>query len=161
MMDSENRQCGSCALCCKIFDVPSLGKNAGDWCKHCTPGRASGCCNIHDQPRAAICGDFECAWKARPDVFSDHWYPLRSRMIVTADNIGWPIIKVTVDPSRQDSWRREPYLTEMRSWTKENACPVVILSGAKRFVIDLQGRVTEGAIGERVTRNGELVRSAE
>src|SRR5258708_27094970 len=33
------RECGSCTLCCKVYNIPEIGKAAGKWCKHCTPGK--------------------------------------------------------------------------------------------------------------------------
>ena len=41
---APGRECGACTLCCKVFDVPVLEKPAGQWCKHCLPGRG---CGIH------------------------------------------------------------------------------------------------------------------
>jgi hypothetical protein len=35
------RACGTCTLCCKVVAVPELEKAAGEWCKHCRPGRAA------------------------------------------------------------------------------------------------------------------------
>ena len=33
------RECGSCSLCCKVYNVPEIEKPAGKWCRHCTPGK--------------------------------------------------------------------------------------------------------------------------
>ena len=50
--------CGSCTLCCKILDVPQLGKAAGVWCSSCTPGQG---CGAYEE-RAQVCREFECIW---------------------------------------------------------------------------------------------------
>ena len=39
------RECGACAMCCKVYTFPEIGKPAGVWCKYCTPGKG---CTIHD-----------------------------------------------------------------------------------------------------------------
>src|SRR5262249_20143690 len=38
------RQCGDCSLCCKLLNVPEVGKPANDWCPHCRPGHREAAC---------------------------------------------------------------------------------------------------------------------
>ena len=44
----------------------------------------------------------------------EYWFPARSKMVVTNNGTR---IAVHVDPSRPDSWRAEPYYSEIKSWS--------------------------------------------
>ena len=52
------RACGDCTLCCKVMAIEELAKPAGQWCRHCKPGRG---CLIYDS-RPAECSAFDCLW---------------------------------------------------------------------------------------------------
>jgi hypothetical protein len=41
------RECGSCSMCCKVYNIAEISKPAGKWCSHCKPGKG---CVIHDAP---------------------------------------------------------------------------------------------------------------
>ena len=41
---APGRECGSCTLCCKVYDVPAVDSVAGQWCRHTKQGRG---CAIH------------------------------------------------------------------------------------------------------------------
>ena len=77
---AEGRSCGTCTLCCKVFDVPSLEKPAGQWCKHCLPGRG---CGIHET-RPQHCRAFHCMWMTAPWL-ADEWKPERAKFVLTTD----------------------------------------------------------------------------
>ena len=34
----SQRDCGTCTLCCKVFDVPPVNGNHSVWCQHGVPG---------------------------------------------------------------------------------------------------------------------------
>jgi len=55
---SQARACGACSLCCDLFPVPELMKDAGEPCRHCNPPHG---CGIH-ATRPAVCRSFDCAW---------------------------------------------------------------------------------------------------
>ena len=59
-MGLKTRSCGDCTLCCKLPPVPSLKKEANEWCKHCDIG--VGCKIYKDRP--LDCQAFECFWHA-------------------------------------------------------------------------------------------------
>ena len=42
---APGRECGGCAMCCKVYTFPEITKPAGVWCKYCKPGKG---CTIHD-----------------------------------------------------------------------------------------------------------------
>lgn len=109
MSDQAERICGSCSLCCKIMRIEELEKPADSWCRHCTVGKG---CRIYSE-RPAECRRFTCgylSWEGMPD----YWFPARSKMVVTNDGTR---IAVHVDPSRPESWRAEPYYSEIKSWS--------------------------------------------
>ena len=33
------RTCGTCTLCCKVYDIPAVAKPMGKWCDHCDVGK--------------------------------------------------------------------------------------------------------------------------
>lgn len=111
-MPAPGRSCGSCTLCCNLLAVGSLAKPQRQWCGHCS---TSAGCTIYAQ-RPAECAAFHCAWLTSLD-FGEHWAPVRSRMIVvSAPDI--PRIEIQVDDGRPDAWRREPYYSELKAWSR-------------------------------------------
>lgn len=52
------KECGDCALCCKLIEVAPFEKPAGKWCEYCT--RRS--CGIWAK-RPEFCRTYECLWK--------------------------------------------------------------------------------------------------
>lgn len=50
------RECGGCTVCCDLFPVPQLDKEANQKCIHCQGG-----CLIHET-RPQACRDFNCAY---------------------------------------------------------------------------------------------------
>jgi len=53
------RECGSCTLCCKVYNIPGIGKVASKWCGQCKPGRGY---KIHDN-LPDQCAAFNCLWR--------------------------------------------------------------------------------------------------
>lgn len=108
------RECGSCTLCCKVYNVVELGKAAGKWCSHCKPGRG---CTIHDS-LPSECAAFNCLWKTE-STMSMQWKPDQAKMVLTlhpeTNNI-----QVVVDPGQPSAWTRQPYHSQLRSLSKNN-----------------------------------------
>lgn len=94
------RPCGSCALCCKLLDVPGLA-GPGAWCPHCKPGTPGGGCTIHDH-RPEVCLGFDCFWRA--ESWPDHLRPDRCKVMFEALP-GVKTILVSIEPSRPDAWK--------------------------------------------------------
>ena len=108
---SVGRACGTCTLCCKVYDVPTLDKPAGQWCRHCKPGRG---CAIHDS-RPQHCRSFHCLWMTAPWLGSD-WKPERSKLVLSIDP-ATHFLLVQVDPGTPGAWRREPYYRQLKQWS--------------------------------------------
>jgi hypothetical protein len=107
---APGRSCGTCTLCCKVYDVPSLEKPAGQWCRHCLPGRG---CGIHET-RPQHCRAFHCLWMLAPWLGPD-WKPERSKLVLTIDP-ATRFLLVQVDPGSASAWRREPYYRQLKQW---------------------------------------------
>lgn len=66
-------KCGDCSLCCSVFSLPFIGKEANVMCKFHKGGVG---CTIHDSPeRHSVCSSFGCFWlrfgnrlQLRPDI---------------------------------------------------------------------------------------------
>jgi hypothetical protein len=108
------RECGTCSLCCKVYNIPELGKPAGKWCQHCTPGKG---CGIH-QNLPSQCATFNCMWRTEA-ALPPHWKPEHSKMVVTIFPLNGHIY-VQVDSSAPTAWRKQPYHGQLRLWAKNN-----------------------------------------
>jgi hypothetical protein len=108
------RECGSCSLCCKVYNIPEIGHIAGKWCKHCKPGKG---CVIHDT-LPSPCAAFNCMWRTE-GALPPHWKPDQARMVVTIHpSNGY--IYVQVDPGTSSAWRKQPYYDQLRQWAQKN-----------------------------------------
>jgi hypothetical protein len=167
---APGRSCGTCTLCCKVFDVPSLEKAAGQWCRHCKPGRG---CGIHET-RPSHCRSFHCLWMTEGWI-GPEWKPERSKMVLTVD-AGTRFLLVQVDPGAAAAWKREPYYGQLKRWAAaslQQRRHVVVFLNKSATVILPDRDVVLGVIGpedrivarERATANGvtfevEKVRAA-
>ena len=52
------QNCGTCTLCCKLPQIPSVESPIGVYCKHCVPD--VGCKIYHVRPEE--CREFQCMW---------------------------------------------------------------------------------------------------
>jgi hypothetical protein len=158
---APGRDCGTCTLCCKVYDVPALAKPAGKWCRHCTPGKG---CGIHET-RPDHCRSFFCMWMTEGWLGAD-WKPERSRFVISVDPIS-RYMMVQVDPGQPKAWREEPYYSQFRRWAQAMLPEerlVVILNGKAATVVSPQGEVELGVMGPedrvqlklRVTPNGPV-----
>src|SRR5262249_35610843 len=105
------RSCGSCTLCCKLFDVPEVPTMAGKWCRHCDPGKG---CRIYDT-RPQACRKFFCGWMVSPGLGAE-WKPERSKGIVLLHMVGetfW--LNAHGDESYPSAWRRPDFYKRLRA----------------------------------------------
>jgi hypothetical protein len=106
---APGRSCGTCTLCCKVFEVPALQKPAGVWCRHCAPGAG---CGIHET-RPQHCREFFCLWMSDPSL-AEEWKPERSKIVLTLFP-GNGFIYAQVDPGSPLAWRKAPYYDRLRT----------------------------------------------
>jgi hypothetical protein len=97
------RSCGSCSMCCKLYDLPEVQSPAGKWCRHCAPGKG---CTIHET-RPEVCRKFFCGWMVSPGL-GPEWKPERAKLIVrlVVPDGEMPCLAVDVDEGYPDAWRR-------------------------------------------------------
>jgi hypothetical protein len=158
---APGRECGSCTLCCKVYEVPSLEKPAGKWCRHCAPGKG---CGIWET-RPDHCRSFYCQWMT-DGGFGPEWKPDRARFVMTVDPFS-RYLNVQVDPGHAKAWRQEPYYSGLRrlaaSLIREERL-VVVLNGAQATVVTASGDVELGVMKPedrvqlklRITPNGPV-----
>lgn len=114
------RDCGSCTLCCKVYEVPAVESAAGSWCRHCLPGRG---CGIHET-RPQHCRSFFCLWMTQ-DFLGPDWKPEKSRFVLTMDpTTRW--LFAQVDPGAAAAWRKEPYYGQFKRWAGASSQPVIV-----------------------------------
>jgi uncharacterized cysteine cluster protein YcgN (CxxCxxCC family) len=134
MPDSiPQRACGDCSMCCKLAKVDELDKPAGVWCRHCAPGR--GGCTIYET-RPPVCRNYFCSW-ITDSRLGPEWYPLTCKMILTFESSGQRLC-VRVEPSHADAWRREPYYSQLKQWSRaavENRQQIVVYISKRVIVI--------------------------
>jgi Fe-S-cluster containining protein len=140
---APGRDCGTCTLCCKVFDVPSLSKPAGKWCSHCTPGKG---CGIHET-RPDHCRAFFCFWMTEPWM-GPEWKPEVSKFVITIDPISNYML-VQVDPGQPNAWRTEPYYSELRRFAAglmQRNQLLIVFVGKKATALTPQGEVDLGIL---------------
>jgi hypothetical protein len=109
------RACGTCTLCCKVVAVTELAKAAGEWCKHCRPGRG---CGIHAS-RPFVCRGAYCEWMICKGL-GPEWKPEKAKFALFKTNAGRRLT-AHVDPGYPSAWRRSPYYQNLKQWAREAA----------------------------------------
>lgn len=159
---APGRDCGTCTLCCKVYDVPVLDKPAGQWCQHCKPGRG---CGIW-ATRPDYCRAFYCLWMTEGWI-GPEWKPDQSKMVLTIEPAS-RFLLAQVDPGNPGAWKKEPYYAQLKRWAASAATQkrLVIVYVNQRAVVVLPDRdvdiglVTPGdrvVMSERVTAHGILL----
>ena len=123
------RSCGECSLCCKLAALVELNKPAGVWCRHCAPGR--GGCTIYET-RPPVCRNWHCNWILEQGL-GPEWKPLICKMILYYENGGRRLC-VRVDPSYAGAWRREPYYSQLKQFSRTG------LEAQKQVVVYIRKR---------------------
>ena len=109
------RACGTCTLCCKVVSIPELDKAAGEWCRHCKPGRG---CGVH-LTRPFVCRGAYCEWMISKGL-GPEWKPEKSKFALFKTN-GGRRLTAHVDPGYPSAWRRSPYYENFKQWAREAA----------------------------------------
>jgi hypothetical protein len=141
---AASRECGSCTLCCKVYEVPVLKKPEGQWCGHCSPGKG---CGVWDS-RPDFCRDFHCLWI--DDLsFGPEWKPEIAKFVMNIEEGGDQLV-VMVDPGQRAAWKREPYHSSFRTmaaelWAERRMTIVVLDGVTKILVLPDEDKVIGGA----------------
>jgi hypothetical protein len=140
------RSCDGCTMCCKLFDIPSVPKTAGAWCRHCDIGKG---CSIYET-RPQECRVFFCQYLLDASV-PEHWRPSHSHMVVKPDPRDVRVM-VHVDTGRAEAWRQAAYYRDLKSWAASRIKAekfVYVRIGARTIVVLPDRDVDLGAIGDR------------
>jgi Fe-S-cluster containining protein len=152
---APGRDCGTCTLCCKVFQVPALEKPMGKWCQHCSPGRG---CGIHET-RPAHCRAFHCAWMTE-SWLGPEWKPERCKFVLTIDPVTHFLL-AQLDPGAPNAWKAEPYYSQFKRWAAlagDNGKHVIVFLNLSATVVLPDRDEALGVIGpnERIaTRRRE------
>jgi hypothetical protein len=142
---AEGRDCGTCTLCCKVYDVPSLTKPAGKWCSHCTPGKG---CGIHET-RPDHCRSFYCFFMTQAWL-GPEWKPEICKFVVTIDPVSRYML-VQVDPGQPRAWQQEPYLNQFREWARvmlPREQLIIVFVNRNATVLSMDGMMELGILGK-------------
>ena len=130
----EGRACGSCTLCCKVYDVAAVDSPAGVWCRHCKPGRG---CGIWETRPPGQCRSFDCLWLTQ-GWLGPEWKPERAKFVITLEPAS-RFMLVQVDPGAPRAWRTEPYYSQLRRWAvaavPEHRLVIVFLNRSATVVL--------------------------
>lgn len=123
---ATKRECGDCAMCCKVMKIPDMDSPAGEWCRQCKPGHKA--CQIYST-RPTGCAEFSCAWLSNemPEWFK----PSKCKCVIAASTAGW--ILCYVDPGYPNAWREGKMSHWIALMAKRH--PMVIISGSLRRII--------------------------
>lgn len=140
---APSRACGTCTLCCKVYDVPAVESVAGQWCRHTVSGRG---CAIH-ATRPDHCRAFHCLWMTE-GWLGPEWKPDRAKMVLTLDPVT-RFLQVQVDPGQAGMWKRAPYYDQIKRWA-------VASLAQKRHVIVFVNRHATVILPDRDVPLGEF-----
>ena len=131
---TAKRECGKCSLCCKLLTIEALNKPAGEWCKHCKPGKGCSIYNKSEKPN--VCDDYTCMWLADyQGLFDDRWFPATCKFFIEPPQYGPDgrgLLKVMVDPAFPTAWRKEPYYSVLNRIADEFTVAICI---GKRVIL--------------------------
>ncbi len=147
---APGRDCGTCTLCCKVYEVPAVASPIGQWCRHCLPGRG---CGIH-ATRPDHCRAFHCLWMTTTFLGPD-WKPEKAKFVLSVDPATRALL-AQVDPGAPKSWLREPYYAQFKRWAREGLTDRRFVSGCGNHLAPLVLPDRDVAIGE-LTRDMRLV----
>ena len=130
MSPANERACGTCTMCCKVYRIPILNKQEGKWCTHCAIG--SGCRIYEDRPEQ--CRSFVCLW-LQDMTMPPEWKPEISKMVLSIyPTTGF--IYVQVDPGTPFAWRKEPYFSRLKAMAEH------LLKDRRHVLVFVNGNAT-------------------
>jgi hypothetical protein len=101
-------------MCCKIMGIAELAKPRNQECPNCDVGKG---CNIY-AGRPQSCHDFNCLYLV-DESLPAHWRPSQAGMLLTRYQASR--LCVHVDTERPDAWRKQPYYSDLKRWSRTAA----------------------------------------
>jgi hypothetical protein len=148
---AANKQCGDCAMCCKVMQIEALAKPKHTMCGHFRKGTG---CTVYDT-RPQACSQFVCLWLADPNMDAA-WRPDRARFILWGDKQ----LVVDVDPAYPDAWRREPYYSKLKQASdprRSGAVQIVVRNGREVVILFPEADISLGPEQNRPIESGYRV----
>jgi hypothetical protein len=139
-MKVTGRQCGACSMCCRLLDVPEVGKPDHEWCPHCRPGHG---CQIYDN-RPGKCRGYSCVWLTE-SKFGEEWFPARSKIVpdLHTGKDGHIFLRFIVDPQYPNRWREAPYYSQIKQLALRGLHGELLLGGTRCLtVVSIRGKWT-------------------
>jgi hypothetical protein len=131
-------------MCCKLGAIAEVNKPDGKWCQHCSTRTK---CDIYDM-RPNVCRDYFCVYMLTD--LPEEWRPTTAKFMIS--NMPNAVVHISVDHTRPDAWRREPYLSRFKLWAQKNR--VVILVGLHIYAV-YPDRIDDLGLVKPGTRFGE------
>jgi len=165
-----NRVCGGCTLCCKLLPVGSLGKLAGERCRHQAHGKG---CRLHGtgaMPRE--CRLWNCRWVGGAEGTEHLPRPDRAHYVLdimpdyvtlsTSDGeFDMLVIQVWIDPAFPDAHRDPQLRAYLAACGERDRCAAIIRYDSRRGIVvfppalSADGQWHEIADGECVPQTRE------
>jgi len=109
-----NRECATCGMCCKVFEIKEFNKLAGTWCHNFVAGKG---CNVYvDRPQ--LCKDFVCQWLI-DNTLGPEWKPDTAKFVLRFGSGGHLVLGL--DPGAIMTWKSKLYLPRLRMWAAQLA----------------------------------------
>jgi hypothetical protein len=127
----SGKTCGSCTLCCKVYEVAVLDKAAGKWCSHCKPGRG---CGIWDD-RPQYCRSFFCRYMLDPHL-GPQWRPDTCKFVMNYQPNG--TFAIACDPGARHAWKAEPYYSTLKRMSEQllnNGITMYVVDGVNKIIV--------------------------
>jgi hypothetical protein len=140
----SGKSCGSCTMCCKVYDVPMLSKPAGKWCTHCKPGNG---CSIWET-RPDFCQSFFCRYMLDANL-GPEWKPDLCKFVMSYQPNG--TFAVTCDHGFRHAWKQEPYYSAIKRMALQllnNGITLYVVDGVSKIIVTPDDDVVVGGINE-------------
>jgi uncharacterized protein len=130
------RVCGSCSLCCKLFEVGELLKPRDTWCRHVVFGKG---CGLHPNwPKT--CNDFFCMWRDEraKAALTDDVRPDKCGVVLVAAGGGVAIVAVC-RPETPFAWRDNERIFRFLLSAANAGISVSVRAGKNYFIVGRRG----------------------
>lgn len=132
------RECGGCAICCKLIACGDLNKPVNTWCSHASPNKG---CGIH-QERPEACRNFFCAW-LQDETIPEEMRPDKSRVVLEMIP-DYRLCLAIVEPSRPDAWKHKELLPFFNKLHREGIGIITTTGpGCQHNLLVPQGRTAQ------------------
>jgi len=141
---ANGKTCGTCTLCCKVYEVPVLDKPANKWCQNCKPGRGCGIWEVRPQ----FCRDFFCRYIVDP-ALGPKWRPDVCKFVMNYQPNG--MFAIACDPGARHAWKQEPYYAALKKMSLQllnHGIAMYVVDGVSKIIVTPDEDVVACALNE-------------